>query len=79
MRLLPFMFGIICIGIIGISTPALGEVRKIGKLGPVQTAGSPLINVGVAEWLRGCLRRCAGKSSSDGNVPTVSACIPDLF
>ena len=27
--------------------------------------------MGVRSGLRGCLRRCAGKSSSDGNVPTV--------
>jgi len=29
------------------------------------------VNMGVRSGLRGCLRRCAGKSSSDGNVPTV--------
>src|SRR6516165_2844955 len=41
--------------------------------------------MGVRSCLRGCLRRCPGKSSSDGNVPNLhpthrsEQCIPDLF
>src|SRR6516225_9647490 len=56
----------------------LGEINLI----PSQIGGLGHSQAVARHGLRSCLRRCAGKSSSDGNVPTVweaarltSACI----